>query len=233
MNLSGFIGVFANTGAVLVGSAAGLLFNKFISERITRAIMAVIGLATIVIGAQGAIAPGNTLAMIVALVLGTAIGTGLDLDGRINRGADRLKSKLGGEASARAGDFTRGFVTGSLLFCVGAMTITGSLSAGLNGDNSVIFTKSVLDLCSSCMLAAAFGPGVLFSAAFVFVFQGAIVALSGLFAPILSDAAIGELAKTGSVLILGLGLNIAAGTDIKVTNSLPAIILAPLAAAVL
>ncbi|MDR1821403.1 MAG: DUF554 domain-containing protein [Oscillospiraceae bacterium] len=230
MNFSGFIGVFVNTGAVCLGSAAGLLFGRFISEKITRAIMAVIGLATIVIGAQGALAPGNTLAMIAALVVGTAIGTGLDLDARLGRGAERLKTKFGGKNAAKSGDFVQGFVTGSILFCVGAMTITGSLTAGLTGDNGVIFTKSVLDLCSSCMLAAAFGPGVLLSAAFVLVFQGALVALAVPLAAVLPEPAIAELTKTASVIILGLGLNLSIGSDIKVTNSLPAVVLAPIAA---
>lgn len=121
-----------------------------------------------------------------------------------------------------------GFITASLLFCVGAMTIVGSLNAGLRGDNSMLFTKSLLDLCSSMMLAASLGVGVLCSAVFVFLFQGALVLLSQVLAPLLSEAAIAEITCAGSLMIVALGLNLLGLSKIKVANLLPAMLFAPL-----
>jgi len=118
-----------------------------------------------------------------------------------------------------------GFVTASLLFCVGAMTIVGSLNAGLSGDYEMLFTKSTLDLISACVFASALGIGVLFSAAFVFIFQGAIVLTAQFAAPYLSDYVIAEMTCAGSVLIVALGLNIIGLTNFKVMNYIPAIFL--------
>jgi uncharacterized membrane protein YqgA involved in biofilm formation len=119
------------------------------------------------------------------------------------------------------------FVTASLLFCVGAMTIVGSLTAGLTGDNEMLFTKSVLDLISSSMLSVSLGIGVLFSSLFVLVFQGAIVLCAGLLEPFLNTSAINEIICSGSLLIIGLGLNMLGVTKIKIANYLPAFFFAP------
>jgi len=122
----------------------------------------------------------------------------------------------------------QGFVTASLLFCVGAMTIVGSIKSGLNGDHTLIFTKSTLDLITSAILAVSLGVGVVFSAASVFVVQGLIVLLAQLLRPLLDDPSmLAEMNCAGSVIIIGLGLNLIGVTKIKVANYLPAIILAP------
>ena len=124
-----------------------------------------------------------------------------------------------------------GFITASLLFCIGAMTIVGSLNAGLRNDYDMLFTKSLLDLFSSMMLAASLGIGVLCSAAFVLVFQGALVLMAQVVAPILTEAAIAEITCAGSLMILALGLNLLGIAKIKVANLLPAMLFAPLALA--
>ena len=118
-----------------------------------------------------------------------------------------------------------GFVTASLMFCVGAMTIVGSLQSGLTGDHQMLFTKSMLDFVSSMIFASSLGLGVLFAAGFVLVFQGGITLLAGLAAPFLGDAVIAEMTCVGSVLIIGLGLNMLGLTKLKVMNYLPAIFL--------
>lgn len=118
-------------------------------------------------------------------------------------------------------------MTASLLFCVGAMTIVGSLQAGLTGDCETLYTKATLDLISSCVLAASLGIGVLLSDIFVFIFQGGLVLLAGLIAPFLTDYAIGEMTCAGSVLIIALGLNLIGVTKIKVANYLPVILIPP------
>lgn len=118
-------------------------------------------------------------------------------------------------------------MTASLLFCVGAMTIVGSLQAGLTGDCEMLYTKATLDLISSCVLSASLGIGVLLADIFVLVFQGGLVLLAGFIAPFLTDYAIGEMTCAGSVLIIALGLNLIGVTKIKVANYLPVILIPP------
>lgn len=222
------IGVIVNVLTVLIGSTVGLLLKKGIPERISAAVMSAIGLCTIYIGVDGALQGENTIVLIVSMVFGTIIGNLIDLDAKINAIGQFLERKF------QKGDGTtsiaEGFMTASLLFCVGAMTIVGSLEAGLTGDNELIFTKSVLDLISSCMLASTLGIGVLFAAAFVLVFQGGLVLLAGLLQGLLNDPAlISEIICAGSVMIIGLGLNLLGVTKLKVANYLPAILIVPLA----
>jgi len=226
------IGVLVNVATVIIGSLIGLLCKKGVPEKLTGAVMTGIGLCTMYIGISGALQGQNTLVLIISMVLGAMIGTLIDIDDKINRlGAwigSRFKKKEGGGASV-----AEGFVTASLLFCVGAMTIVGSLNAGLSGDNEMLFTKSLLDLCSSMMLAVSLGIGVLFAALFVLVFQGGLVLLAGVLAPVLTEFAIAEITCAGSLMILGLGMNLIGIAKIKVANYLPALIVAPIVCAVM
>ncbi|MBQ2392257.1 MAG: DUF554 domain-containing protein [Clostridia bacterium] len=217
------IGVIVNTITVIIGSIIGMLGGKLIPERVNKAVMVAIGLCTVYIGVDGALAGSNTLILIISLVLGTIVGTLIDID----KGINWLGDTMGKRFKSQKGNFAEGFVTASLVFCIGSMTIVGSLKAGIEGDNSMIFTKSLLDLISSSMLVSALGVGVLVSAVFVLVFQGALVLLAGLLEPILNDFAVSELICVGSVMIIGLGLNLIGVTKIKVANMLPALIFAP------
>ena len=220
------LGVIVNTITVLIGSTVGLICKRAIPERITRAIMLAIGLCTVYIGISGSLEGENALVLILSMVFGTAVGTAIDLDRRITQFGELVNQKF---KRANGGvSLTEGFVTASLLFCVGEMTIVGSLNAGLRGDNEMLFTKSLLDLISSCMLSVSLGVGVMCAAAFVFVFQGALVLLAQFLAPILSAAAIAEITCAGSLMILALGLNLIGLTKLKVANFLPALIFAPL-----
>lgn len=219
------LGVIVNTITVLLGSAVGLFCKRAIPEKLSKAIMLAIGLCTIYIGVSGALEGKNTLVLILSMVFGTAVGTALDLDRQITRLGELVNRKFKRDDGSVS--LTEGFVTASLLFCIGAMTIVGSLNAGLRGDNEMLFTKSLLDLFSSCMLSVSLGPGVMFAAAFVFVFQGSLVLLAQVLAPVLSAAAIAEITCAGSLMILALGLNLIGLTKIKVANFLPALIFAP------
>ncbi|MBR6541920.1 MAG: DUF554 domain-containing protein, partial [Anaerotignum sp.] len=160
---------------------------------------------------------------ILSMAIGIVIGEGLDLDDRLNRFATSVENrfKKGGNEISLA----EGFVTASLLFCVGAMTIVGSLQAGLSGDYEMLFTKSLLDFISSMVFASSLGIGVMLAAAFVFVFQGGIVLLAQFIAPFLTDAVIAEMVCSGSLIIFALGMNIVGITKLKVINFLPAIFL--------
>ena len=221
------LGVLVNVATVVIGSTIGLVFKKGISEKYTDAVMKGIGLCTLMIGVQGTLKGENQLVAIMAMVLGAIVGTAINIDGKLNGVGDFLSRKL------KKGDgdkvsIAEGFVTASLLFCVGAMTIIGSLESGLKGDHTTIFTKSILDLFSSCMLSASLGIGVIFAAIFVFIFQGGLVLMAGLLEPLLSDGAVAEITCVGSLMILALGFNLTGIAKFKVANYFPALIFAPL-----
>lgn len=221
------LGVLVNVVTVIVGSTVGLIFKKGISEKYTDAVMKGIGLCTLMIGVQGTLKGENQLVAIIAMVIGAIIGTALDIDGKLNGVGDLLAKKLKKNNSDKT-SIAEGFVTASLLFCIGAMTIIGSLESGLKGDHTTIFTKSILDLFSSCMLSASLGIGVIFAAIFVFIFQGGIVLMAGLLEPILSSSAVAEITCVGSLMILALGFNLTGIAKFKVANYFPALVFAPL-----
>ncbi|MGN0714630.1 MAG: DUF554 domain-containing protein [Anaerovoracaceae bacterium] len=218
------IGVLVNTLTVIVGSTIGLLFRKLIPEQWTDFIMKGIALCTLYIGIDGALEGTNTLVTIISIAVGALIGAALDLDEKLNRFASGLENRFKKEGSGGP-TIAEGFVTASLLFCIGAMTIVGSLQAGLTGDNTMLYTKATLDFISSLIFAASLGIGVLFAAAFVLVFQGAIVLVAQAVSPFLTDYVVSEMTCAGSILIIALGLNILGVTNLKVMNFLPAIFL--------
>ena len=219
-------GVLVNTFTVLLGSGIGLLLKKSIPEKVSRAAMIAIGLCTVYIGISGSLSGGNAIVLILAMVCGTTAGTLLDIDGRLARVGAFFERKLRREGEKTS--VAEGFVTASLLFCVGSMTVVGSLNAGLTGDMRLLYTKSILDLISSCMLAGALGIGVMLAAGFVFTLQGLLVLLSTLLQGVLTDAAlIGEITCAGSVIIIGLGLNLLGISKFKIADMLPAILFVP------
>lgn len=221
------LGVLVNVATVLIGSTIGLVFKKGISKKYSDAVMLGLGLCTVLIGISGMLKGQNVLVAIISMVLGAIIGTALDIDTKLNSVGGFIQKKMKKTDDGKV-SVAEGFVTASLLFCVGAMTIIGSLEAGLKGDNTTLFTKSILDLFSSMMLSASLGIGVIFAAIFVFVFQGSLVLLSGLLENVLNDAAIAEITCVGSLMILALGLNLMGITKIKVANYFPALIFAPI-----
>ena len=219
------LGVFVNVITVLIGSSIGLLFKKGIPERVSNAAMTGLGACTLYIGISGSLSGENVLILIASVVLGAIVGTLLDIDGGINRLAEAVESAFKKDGSEIS--IAEGMISATLLFCVGSMTVTGSIQAGLTGDNSVLITKAMLDLVSSMMLASSLGVGVLLSAAAVFVIQGGLVLLAGLLAPFMSVGAVNEMTCAGSILILMIGTNLMGMTKIKVADFLPAILFAP------
>ncbi|HRX59535.1 MAG TPA: DUF554 domain-containing protein [Eubacteriales bacterium] len=216
------LGTIVNAAAILVGGALGLLLKKGIPERISTGIMQGLGLVVIYIGISGALEGQNALITTVAIVLGGAIGMLLDLDGRFTRLVGKAEARF--HKNAEDGStFGEGFITATLLFCVGAMAVVGSLNSGLSGNHEVLFTKSLLDGVSSFVFASTLGAGVLLSAVAVFVYQGAITLLAQFLAPVLSDAAVAEMTCVGSLLIVAIGLNLLKVTKIKVMDFILAI----------
>lgn len=216
------ISAVVNAAAVIIGSCIGLLLKKGIPDRFSDILMKGLGLCTVYIGVSGALKGENTIILIISMVVGALIGEGIDLDEKLNRFGnfleEKFKSKDGGKVS-----IAEGFVTASLLFCVGAMTIVGSLQSGLTGDHEMIFAKSMLDFVAAIIFASSLGIGVIFSAVFVLVYQGAIVLLAQWISPLLTDYTINEMTCAGSVIIIALALNMLGLTKIKVMNFVPAI----------
>ncbi|MBQ8474574.1 MAG: DUF554 domain-containing protein [Clostridia bacterium] len=215
------VGVLVNTVAVMIGSLIGLIFKKGIPQKYADALMVGLGLCTVYVGISGALDGKNVLIAILSIVAGTVVGTLIDIDKWLNSFGDLVEEKFSkGEGKV---SIAQGFVTASLIFCVGSMTIVGSLQAGISGNNEMLFTKSLLDFVMSIVLTSTLGIGVILSALFVLVFQGAIALGAGVIAPYLSEAVICEMTCVGSLLVIAIGTNIMGLTKIKVANYLPAI----------
>ena len=220
------LGVIVNVITVILGSCIGLVFKKGIPERVSTAAMIGLGACTLYIGISGSLCGENPLILIAAIVLGVIVGTLLNIDGAINKLANKVETTFKKEGSKTS--LAEGLVSATLLFCVGSMTVTGSLQAGLTGDHSVLITKAMLDLVSSMMLASSLGVGVLLAAVSVFVIQGGLVLLAGVISPLMSSGAINEMTCAGSILIIMIGTNLMGITKIKVADFLPAILFAPI-----
>ena len=219
------VGVMVNVITVILGSCIGLLLKKGIPERVSHAAMVGLGACTLYIGISGSLCGENVLILIGAVVLGAIVGTLLNIDGAINTLAEKVETRC--KKGGATGTIAEGWVSATLLFCVGSMTVTGSIQAGLTGDNSVLITKAMLDLVSSMMLASSLGVGVLLAAVSVFAIQGGLVLFAQLLAPVMSAGAINEMTCAGSLLIIMIGTNLMGITKIKVADFLPAVVFAP------
>ena len=216
-------GTLVNTASILIGGGVGLLFRGKIPLKMSEGITRVLGLCVCVIGVSGAL-KGDPMLLVASLALGTLAGELLNIDGGLSRLGHWLQNKLsrGDENST----FAEGFVTATLLFCVGAMAIVGSIDSGLRNDYSIIFTKSILDGFSALVFASALGFGVLFASVVVFIYQGSIEVFAGTLQNILTTDMVTQISAVGNIIILGLGLNMTLGAKIKVANLLPGLLCA-------
>ena len=230
------LGTIANVAAIVVGGTLGTLFRGGLKERYQTALIRSLGLTTMFLGISGAL-PGmlevangqlvgkDTLGMVLALALGTVIGEFLDFDGLLERLGHWLKAHAARKDDSR---FVEGFVTASLVVCVGAMAIVGSIQDGLEGNPNTLYTKAILDFAIVMVFASTYGRGTIFSALPVGVLQGCVTLLAGLVAPLFTDAVIANLSFLGSVLIFCVGVNLVFDNRFRVANMLPALVLGPL-----
>lgn len=214
------IGSIVNGAAIVIGALVGMLGGKLMPERMKNAIISALALITIGIAVPGLMGSSKPLVPILSLIIGTIIGELLDIDGAVNRLGDFLQKKVGGK-----GAFTEGFVTGSLIFAVGAMGVMGALDSGIKGDHAILIAKSVIDAVSAVVFASTMGIGVAFSGLTAFVWEGLITVLASAVAPYLSAAVIAEITFTGSLMILAISFNMLGVTKIKVLNMTPALLL--------
>lgn len=220
------LGTLINAGAILLGGGLGLLLKRGIPRRVSDAVMEALGFAVLYLGISGAWDMEQPLVVIASLAIGTAIGTALDLDGKVNAlaekvtGAGKTTEKSGLEKSG----LKEGLVSATVLFCAGAMGITGALSDGLSGDYSVLLTKAVLDGVSACFLASAMGRGVLLSAVPLLLYQG-LFTLLGAFCSTFLGGVAGSMGAVGSLLLIPIALNLMGVKQFKVMNCVPAVFL--------
>ena len=218
MILLKLLGTIVNCGTVVLGCSVGLILKKGIPQKLEKIIMQAIALSVLAIGVMGIFDSQNTLVLIISMVLGTVIGSLIDIDKWINKLAENLGNKF-----SKKDNISEGFVSSTLLFCVGAMSVVGSLKSGLKLDHSTLYSKSLLDLVSSMILASSYGFGVYFSIFSLILYQGGITLIASVLEPLLTQTIISEMSAVGSLLILALSLNMLKITDIKIMNMLPAV----------
>lgn len=242
------IAVFVNCATVIVGSLIGLIFSRKISNELSNIVSAAAGIVSLVIGLQMAFKYNSIIVLALALILGGILGSWWDIDGKIlslGKWLEKRFAKAGAQAvqsGATAGadtenqaasaapkkNFAYAFLNASVLFCVGAMAIIGSFKAGIDKDYTLIFTKSILDGFMAIVFTAAMGPGTIFSALSILVYQGLLTLSSTWIAPYISEAMLTEISATGGALIVMIGINLLQLRTLKTANYLPAIVLAAL-----
>ena len=213
-------GVLINAAAVAAGGVLGTLDGRFMPEKMKQTVLAATGLVSIGIGISGAIGSSNQLIPILSLVIGSVIGELLHIEDGVTRAGDWLQKRFG-----KSGSITEGFVTGSLVFAVGAMAVMGSLESGLKNDHTILMTKSVIDMAGSVAFAGSLGIGVAFSALSILGLEGTVTLLASLLTGVLTDAVITEISVTGSLIIIGVGLNVLGLTKLRIMNMTPALLL--------
>jgi uncharacterized membrane protein YqgA involved in biofilm formation len=213
-------GTLVNTFTVLLGSSLGLLIGARFSEKIKTIVMHALGLCTLLIGFKMAFKTDDILLVIGSLVVGGIIGEIIKLEEGLESLGEFIKRKVKSES----GNFVLGFVTSSLIFCIGPMTIIGSIQDGVSGDASVLYAKSVLDGFASMVFASSLGVGVIFSSLTVLIFQGGLTLLGEKLSFLLKPEILDELVATGGLIIVGIGIYLLGIKRIKVGNFLPALV---------
>lgn len=216
------MGAVVNAMTIVICGLIGLGFKAGIPNRFNERLMHGIGLCVLVLGIVGVITVDNTMVMIVSVILGTLLGETLDLNGLIKKSVNTIQGKI--KHLKFASNLGEGFIAATMIFCVGSMAIVGSLESGLLGVNSTLYAKSVLDGITSILLASSLGAGVILASIPVLIYEGGIILLAGAMEPYLGAAVINEVVVVGSLLLIGLGLNILEITDLKVMNYVPAMI---------
>ena len=218
------LGTIVNSLTIIIGSIVGLIVKDKMNEKISNTIMSGLALCVIYIGIEGALKIENTLIMIISIAIGALIGEIIDIDKALSNLGIIIEKKINKKGSNIP--IAEAYVTTTLLFCVGAMAIVGSLESGINNNHSTLYAKSILDGVTSIVFASSLGIGVILSAISVFIYQGSITLAAGFLSTYLNNYAIANMSAVGSLLIIGLGLNVIGATKIKISNLLPAMLVA-------
>ena len=210
-------GTLVNFSAILLGACLGLILRVGISEACKKTILQAMGLAVLFIGIKMSLVSQNTMVLILSLAVGAVLGEA----GRLQERLDIFAQWLTNRASQRFGDVGKGFINASLVYCIGAMAIVGSLQDGLVGDASILYAKALIDGTVSIIFTASMGIGVMLAAVPVLLYQGSITLAAGLLQAWVSDTMLAEISGVGGVLIMAIALNMLEITQIKLANLLP------------
>lgn len=216
-------GVIINVAAIIIGSAAGLLLKKGIPDSMGDSVMKAMALCVLYIGISGSLDGENVLIAIISMALGTVIGEALSLQERLEKLGALIQSKC--RPSPNGVSVAEGFVSASLLFCIGAMAIVGSLQSGLSLDHSTLTAKALIDGIAAVVLASSLGIGVMFSAFLCLLYEGTITVCARFIGPYLTTSVINEMTCVGSLLIIGISINMMFKNKIRVMKSIPAVFL--------
>ena len=217
-------GSLVNFATIVIGSGLGLFIKRGIPEHYKETIMQGLGLVVGIIGLKMALVSENIMIVVISIALGALLGELLKIQERLNQFGDKLTNKLG----AQYGDVGKGFVTATLVFCIGAMAIVGSIQEGISGDASTLYAKSMIDGIAAIVFTAAMGIGVAFAAVSVLIYQGLITLCASVFGELISQPAITELTAVGGILIIGISINMLELKLIRIANLLPSIPIAVL-----
>ena len=215
-------GTLINIAAILGGTTLGMLLKTRMPHRVSQVVLQGIGTFTVFLGIRLALQTQSVLTMLLSLTIGGIVGAVLNIEGNLEHIAVRLEARFKTEQSQIA----KGFLTATLLFCVGPMAIIGSLEDGISGNYQILMTKSMMDGFCAIAFGSTMGIGVALSAAAVLAYQGGMTVLASIMRQLLTDAAIIEMTATGGLLIVGIGLDILGIKKVQVANMLPAIVVA-------
>lgn len=223
-------GTIINTIAIVVGGLLGIRFGKLLKDKSRETIVIGLGLFTIALSISMFLESNNALIVLGGTLIGGLLGESLKIEDRINQLGERLESRFDNESDRRSkGNFVRGFMTSSVLFCTGPMAILGAIQDGLTGDFQLLAIKSVMDGFAAFALASTLGPGVLFSGLIVFLYQGIFSVLAGQLQGVMTAEMIAELTATGGIILIGLAISsLLEIKPIRAGNYLPSLVISPL-----
>lgn len=218
------LGALVNGIATVIGGVLGLVFKRRVSQKLGDFLMQGLGLCVMLVGVQGMVKGQSITITVLSIVVGGILGYWIDINAAIHRFGDWIQRKLDAafKGSTALGNFSDGFVAATLFICIGAMAILGSLQSGLQLDHSTLYAKALIDMVVVMVMATTLGIGVPFSGVCVFAYEAALSLAASALAPLLTDAVIAEMVCAGSLLLLGIGMNMLKITDVKVANFLPA-----------
>lgn len=225
------LGTIANAAAIICGALAGIVLRRGLPEKWQQTIMQGVALCIVVIGLQMAFKTANIVIVVVSLVIGSIIGEYFDIEGKLQKFGSWIASKVyHGKDGSFAAQLARGFISSTLIFCIGAMAVVGALQDGLKQDPTILYAKATLDGIISVILTANLGIGVAFSAFSVFIYQGCLTLLAAFLQTVMTEAVLNEITACGGILITAIGINMLKILEIRISNQLPAIFIACLLA---
>ena len=218
------LGTIANAAAIICGALAGIVLRRGLPEKWQQTIMQGVALCIVVIGLQMAFKTANIVIVVVSLVIGSIIGEYFDIESNLQKFGSWIASKVyHGKDGSFAAQLARGFISSTLIFCIGAMAVVGALQDGLKQDPTILYAKATLDGIISVILTANIGIGVVFSAFSVFIYQGCLTLLAAFLQTVMTEAVLNEITACGGVLITAIGINMLKILEIRISNQLPAI----------